>query len=105
MGKTNIEQRIATNKVVIGLKKEIAKIERKIKKEDDIIIKTLKKLKSILCNVKIEKEIKNTNIQLIELCEKITESKKARVKLIDEIKLSKDFLVKWEKAIKELIGE
>ena len=98
-----IEDRIETNKVVIGLKKEVAKIERKIQKEEDTIIKTLKKLKSILCNVKIEKEIKNINIQLIELCEKITESKKARVKLIDEIRLSKDFLEKWEKAIQEFL--
>lgn len=100
-----IEDRIETNKVVIGLKKEVAKIERKIQKEEDTIIKTLKKLKSILCNVKIEKEIKNTNILLIELCEKITESKKARVKLIDEIKLSKVFLEKWEKAIQEFLRE
>lgn len=104
MNKKNIEKRIATNTTVIAFKKEIAKLERKLQAEDNKIIKNLQKLKAVLANVKVEKRTKYENEQLIILCEKVAERQATRMTMIEDIQTLKGSLVKWEKAIKELIG-
>lgn len=105
MKKNIIEKRYAIKKTVINFKKGIAKLDKKLQAEDNKIIKNLQQLKAILANVKIERKTIYANAQLIELCEKITESKVSRMKLIKDIQNMMEMYVEWGKIITTLIGK